>query len=440
MDRVRKERREERRGPRRGEHCRGAARRGSLRSETPLHVASLLALLLVALAGVTIPVRAQDTDAVQRIARDVIPEVERAVGLTFRRPPVVVSRSRDQVRGYLSRKIAQEMPPPEMRGVERAYRAFGLISGEADLRRLMLDLYSEQVAGFYDPDSATLFVVRGADPAMVRLILAHELVHALQDQYMSLNAILKLRRQNDRQMAGQAVAEGQATLASILALTPGADLPSLEGMWDGVREGIRSQQEAMPVFAAAPRIIQEGLLFPYLYGAEFMRTFGERRARTDEQPYGNRLPVSTEQVLHPSRYTAREAPVRLSFPPLLPGDTLVYDDDFGEFETRVALETWGVAEADAIAAASGWNGDRYEVLGTPAGTAVVWATAWDTTQDAADFARTLRSGWARGPGRVASRRWRADALTVGGVSVVRLIDAPNGWAGWARVPDVRVRR
>lgn len=405
-----------------------------MRRETPLRVVLLLATLF------TPVLRAQDTDAVQRIAQDVIPEVERAVGLTFRRPPVVASRSRDQVRSYLSRKIAQDMPPPEMRGVERAYRAFGLISPDADLRRLMLDLYSEQVAGFYDPDSATLFVVRGADPAMVRLILAHELVHALQDQYMSLNAIMKLRRQNDRQMAGQAVAEGQATLASILALAPGADLPSLEGMWDGVREGIRSQQASMPVFAAAPRIIQEGLLFPYLYGAEFMRAFGERRARPEEQPYGDRLPISTEQVLHPSRYTAREAPVRLSFPPIAPRDTLVYDDDYGEFETRVALETWGVAEADAIAAASGWNGDRYEVLGTPTGTVVAWATAWDTAQDAADFARALRSGWARAPGRLSSRRWQVDALTVGGVSVVRLIDAPNGWAGWMRVPEVRLGR
>lgn len=391
------------------------------------------------------PAVAQDTDAVQRIARDVIPAVERAVGLTFRRPPIVASRSRDQVRAYLSRKIAQEMPPTEIRGVERAYRAFGLIAADADLRRLLLDIYGEQVAGFYDPDSSTLFLVRGAEPMMVRLILAHELVHALQDQYMSLNSIVKLQRQNDRQMAGQAVAEGQATLASILALAPGADMPSLEAMWDGVREGIRSQQEAMPVFAAAPRIIQEGMIFPYLAGAEFMRAFGERRSRSDEQPYGSRLPISTEQILHPSRYTAREVPVRLSFPPLRAGDTLIYDDDFGEFETRVALQTWGVAESDAIAAASGWNGDRYEVRGTPTGTVVLWASAWDTAQDAADFARALRSGWsrsenARTSGRAGSRRWQVDPATVGGVSVVRLVDAPNGWAGWVRVPEVRVSR
>jgi hypothetical protein len=384
---------------------------------------------------------AQEGDVAARIAREIAAAVERAVGLRFRRPPAVAVRSRDQVRSYVSRKLASELPPSELRAIERTYRAFGLIPPESDLRRLMLDLYAEQVAGFYDPDSSMLFVVRGADAATVRLILAHELVHALQDQYMPLNSILKLRRQNDRQMAGQAVAEGQATLASLVALAPGADLGNLEGMWEAVREGIRQQQAAMPVFAGAPRIVQEGLLFPYVAGAEFMRSFGERRARADEQPYGDRLPISTEQVLHPSRYTAREGPVRLAFAPPAAGDTLVYADDFGEFETRVALETWGTAEPEAIAAAAGWNGDRYEVRGAPGGTVVMWATAWDSGQDATEFERAMRSGWAAAVGRRAdasARRWRVDRLTIGGVDLVLLVDAPAAWVGWRRVPEVRV--
>jgi hypothetical protein len=389
---------------------------------------------------------AQD-DGLQRMTRELVPPVERAVGLRFRRPPAVQLRSRDQVRAYLNRKLAEQLPPAELSGVERTYRAFGLTSDTADLRRLMLDLYSEQVAGFYDPDSSILYVVRGAAPAMVRLVLAHELVHALQDQYTPLNAILKLRRQNDRQMAGQAVAEGQATLASIQALAPGADLGDLSGMWRQMREGIRSQQEAMPVFSAAPRIIQEGLLFPYLAGADFVRGFNLRRTQADEQPYGDRMPVSTEQILHPSKYTARERParIRLGAPP---GDTLVYDDDFGEFETRVALESWGVSEADAIAAAGGWNGDRFAVLGTRQGTALVWVAAWDGPDDAAQFEAALRSGWQRRTGapagrydaRGASRRWALDRLTVGGAPALRLVDAPAAWSGWRSLPSPRTGR
>ncbi len=423
--------------------------------------AALPVLLLAALAAPA--ARAQDSSAAHEIAAQLIPQVEKAVGLRFKHPPDIEVRSHEAVRSYLSRKLVEDLPPAELAAVQRTYRIFGLVPDTTDLRRLMLDLYSEQVAGYYDPDSSALFVVRGADPVVVRLVLAHELVHALQDEYTPLSAILKLRRQNDRQMAGQAVAEGQATLASIQALAPGADLSGVLSDWGAVRQLIRSQQAGMPVFASAPRIIQEGLLFPYLAGAEFMRSFNARRSRPDEEPYGDRMPVSTAQVLHPDLYTARVMPERVRVARPSVRDTLIYDDDFGEFETRIALETWGLDEATATAAAAGWDGDRYEVLGTPAGTAVIWATTWATPADADQFEAALKDGWARGHGgdvparesaegrtylrshalthgRAEARKWRVDRLTIRGTSVVRLVDAPAGWAGWARPPAVTVGR
>ncbi len=386
------------------------------------------------------PLPAQSDDAAQRIARDLVPAVERAVGLSFRRSPVVATRSRNQVRQYLDRKLAEQFPPAELRAVTRAYRALRLIPDTLDLRRLVLDLYAEQVVGFFDPDSGMLFVVRGSDPTMLRLIMAHELVHALQAQYMPLDSILKLRRQNDRQMAAQAVTEGQAVVASLAALAPGQQLPDLSQAMSAVREGIRSQQAGMPVFATAPLILQEGMLFPYLAGAEFMRAFGERRQSADEQPYGDRMPVSTEQVLRPGRYTARDVPVRLGFARAA-GDTLVYDDDFGEFETRVVLRSWGLPEPEAIAAAGGWDGDRYEIRGTRAGTVVLWAVAWDSPQDALEFERAVRRAWerlARDRTDAAARRWQVDTLEVRGVPVVRFVDAPAAWRGWRELPAVRL--
>ena len=153
------------------------------------------------------------------------------------------------------------------------------------------------------------------------------------------------------------------------------------------------------------------------------------------------MPVSTEEVLHPSRYTANDRPARVGFAPA-GRDTLVYDDDLGEFETRVALETWGAGEAQAIAAAAGWNGDRYEVLGSTSGTALVWASAWDTPGDASEFAQALRQAWerARSRGAAAGRRWQVDSQVVAGVSVVRLVDAPSAWQGWNRLPMPRLTR
>ncbi len=378
---------------------------------------------------------AQTDDGLRRLTREIVPQVERAVGLTFRRPPNVAVRTREQLRRYLDLKMAEQYPPAELAAVERAYRAFGLVHDTVRLGPLLLALLGEQVAGFYDPDSSTLFVVRGADATMLRLVLAHELVHALQDQYMPLAPILKQRRQNDRAMAGQAVAEGQAMLASLLALQPGLDLEQLGAMWEQMRGGIRAQQSGMPVFATAPRILQEGLLFPYVAGAEFMRVYEMRRARPGEMPYGERLPVSTEQILHPSRYFTADRPVRVTIAPS-PGDTTVYEDDFGEFETRILLETWGAAEPDALAAAAGWDGDRYRVLGV-GGTAIVWATAWDTAEDAAQFERLVRRVWV-GRARAGARR-QVDLLDVGGVKVVRVVDGPSTWRGWRRLPAITLR-
>ncbi len=417
------------------------------------------ALAVTALAGAASRAPAQSEASAEAVARQVIPAVERAVGLKFRHPPDIQVRTRDQLRAYLTHKMAEQLPPAELRAVERAYRAFGLVPDTTDLGKLMLDLYDEQVAGYYDPDSSALFVVRGADPLVLKLIMAHELVHALQDEYTPLNDILKLKRQNDRQMAGQAVAEGQATLASIEALAPGADVSKVLGNWDAVRTMIRQQQSSMPVFASAPRIIQEGLLFPYLAGAQFMHDFDERRTSPGEEPYGPRMPVSTAQVLHPAVYTARRFPNRVRFGRAPAGDTLVYDDDFGEFETRVVLETWGDSEPVAIAAASGWDGDRNELLGSRKGAALLWVTAWTTPAEADAFGRTLAAGWARRTGAAAesgrqgvagagyaaptgARRWRVERLTVRGVAVVRLIDAPAAWPGWrpGRLPALSLAR
>ena len=387
------------------------------------------------------PAAAQGDDGIQRTARELIPAVERAVGLSFKHPPRVVTRSREQLRAYLDRKTSADYPPAEVAAEQRTYRALALIPDTVDLRALMVDLLAEQVAGFYDPDSSTLFVIRGSPPMMVRVVMAHELVHALQDQYTRLNAILRLRRQNDRQMAGQAVMEGQATVASFAALAPGGQAIDFEHAWASVRQGLRDQQASQPVFAAAPHFVQEFLLFPYLAGGEFIQQYDASRLHPEEEPWGERLPISTEQILHLSKYTARERPAAVTIAAPR-GDTLVYDDDFGEFQTRTVLESWGVPSEVAIAASAGWNGDHYALFGTRAGPVVVWASAWDTPGDADEFSRAAQQGWERtAPGRTgaAQRRWQVDTLTVQGVKVVRLVDGPAGWQGWARLPAVRVR-
>jgi hypothetical protein len=358
--------------------------------------------------------------------------VERASGLTFRTPPRSALRSREQVREYLLAKLDEELPPARMRGLEAAYRLFGLLPDTLGLHRLLLDLYTEQVAGYYDPDSAMLFGVAGADRAQLRLVLAHEMVHALQGQYLPLDSILKSTASNDRLTAAQGILEGQATLASIEVLAPGRGMTRTPQFWDLYRDQVRQQQSAMPIFARAPLVVREALIFPYLDGAQFMHWW-ETDGPRDTLPYGPRMPVSTEQILHPDRYARGDAPVPLAFA-RDSGAGVVHEDALGENEIRVLLAALAGSDDVQTVMPIGWGGDRYRVYDTPAGPALVWYVAWDDQRSADRFLKSA------GPAlqRTARPGYRAvlEAMVVAGKPGMRYVLAPTGWQRWGAVPAV----
>jgi hypothetical protein len=377
---------------------------------------------------------AQTQESIRAVADEVIPRVEQAVGLEFKSPPELALRSREQVRDYLNAKIQVELPPEEIERLTIAYRMFGLIPDTLDLAALLLELYAEQVAGFYDPDSSVLYVVEGSDPTIAELTIAHELVHALQHQYMPLDSVLTLQRQNDRRIAAQSILEGQAMLASVLAMMPGQDLSELGTFWNDAqrRELIREQEQRMPVFASAPLILREGLIFPYLAGADFMGWF--ERVYPDTVPYGPRLPTSTEHILHPDRYAAGDTPVDLMFPN---ADDAVYVDGLGEFEIRILLTELTGSTTVASAGSLGWDGDRYAVYSVGDEHGLVWWSVWDGEAPANRFARLLEAEWSNRPvgGRYLVRR-----EAVSGYPAVLFMLGPEMWDQWdapAVVVEVR---
>jgi len=134
----------------------------------------------------------RETDADKNLAHlvdSLMPAVEQSVGVKFKRRPEAVLRTRDEVRSFVRAKLAQEMPPERFLQLTRAYTLLGLLPDSLDLRAVMEDMLSQQIAGYYDPDSATFYGVVGADQAMQRLTIAHELVHALQEFLGSLAPI-----------------------------------------------------------------------------------------------------------------------------------------------------------------------------------------------------------------------------------------------------------
>ena len=328
-----------------------------------------------------------------KVAGDAMPRIEEVTGLRFKADPKIEPRSREEVRAFLERRFREDLPDEEIAGTRAAYRRLGLIPDTLDLKAFMLDLLTEQVVGYYDPDTKVLYVVQEAPPEQVNIIISHELVHALQDQYMSLDSLQLLRGDNDRQVAAHAVIEGQATIVQIQAMLGGADIATaLPGGWDRVRDLIRESSSQMPVFATAPRIIQETLIFPYLSGAEFMRTF--QQLRSGDTPYGN-MPRSTEQIMHARAYfNEPDMPTRVTLPPPRVGRDR-YQNNLGEFETRLFLYEHIRDQAAAVRGAAGWDGDRYMVVQTPRGEALVWVTVWDSPVEAAEFSEILDRAIAR---------------------------------------------
>ncbi|MFN2397546.1 MAG: hypothetical protein ABR543_02715 [Gemmatimonadaceae bacterium] len=366
----------------------------------------------------------EDGGSYARQVAEATPKIEKATGLKFKRPPVVEVRSRSEVRSFLERTFREQMTEQEAEGQQSAYRLLGVLPDTLDLEKFILDLLTEQVVGYYDPSTKVLYIVREAPAEQTNLIVAHELVHALQDQYTNLDSIFSIKDDNDRVTAARSVVEGQAMLASLPALGIDGDVAArLPGGWDRVRQMIRENQSSMPVFASAPLIIQETQLFPYLSGAEFVRRFGERRPGA--VPYGTATPVSTEQVIHTNAYfgTARDEPSRVTLPEPR-GATRVYDNNLGEFETRVVLFESLRDQNESVRAAAGWSGDRYMVVKTRHGEGLIWASVWDTQVDAAEFYGAMSDVIAKRFGSPAARE-RPD----GGISFTSRGRALSLWAG-----------
>lgn len=315
------------------------------------------------------------------------PKVEAALGLKFKTPPKMEVRTKDQVRDFLLKHLQDSIPQRELDGQTSLFRTLGLIHDTLDLKKLFVPLLTEQIIGFYDPRTKVLYVVDGAPKDYAGYTIMHELVHALQDQYINLDSLERLTHDSDRQSAMQTVIEGQATFEQIIMMTGGKGnmTAALPGGWQQMQDMIRQATATQPVFASAPMVIQEALLFPYVNGADFVRRYKERHP---SRLSFDSLPHSTEQIMHDGAFFSqpKDAPVTVGLPPIA---GQFYENNLGEFGIRLFLYHHLKDIKTAAGAAQGWGGDRYAVVRTPRGNGVAIVAAWDTPTDAAEFVSAL---------------------------------------------------
>jgi hypothetical protein len=321
--------------------------------------------------------------------------------------------------------------------MQRLYAALGLIPSGFDLRSGLLDILTAQIDGIYEPGEKRLYLISSATELSGRdkIILAHELAHAIQDQHFNLQQLLPEAPDNaDRSAAIQALVEGDALLTQLRwgrqFLTPEEKLSLAD---DG--------SDVAGSLASPPLVVRTALSFPYTDGAAFVHLLLDRGGYEVVNQAFQEPPQSTEQILHPAKYVAREGARRVLMPDLasaLAGSwRTVRTNVLGELGIRVLLEQFSDPEAAAVGA-EGWGGDVYAVLEDSDGRVTVAINSlWDTESDAAEFYNAFLATVPRRFGSAAVRardepslvRWATPQGAVLAIKTddrVRVVYAPDG--------------
>ncbi len=341
---------------------------------------------------------ANEARAIEELAHS----AEQVRGLRFTSPVPVLVQNRDAITSYVESQIEEDAIS---RG-RSLYVALGLLPSDMDVRSQLLQLLGEQILGYYDAEQKHLVVRDDVMHALgthvgesmqleeAKLVLVHELVHALQDQHLKLSANIEVERSSDAENAFRSLIEGDATLAMIgyMLETSGVPLRQLTSDPNRVR-GIASSeaQDAMGggrELANAPAILRVPLLSAYRDGLSFCAYAHSRGGWTAVDLAHDNPPASTEHVLHPATWTAGQLPdiVDMGALPALDGAGFVAVEttSLGELEMAIYFEQ-GQSQASAQRAAAGWGGDQVRVYRGPATeTPVVWFTTWDDRKEAAE--------------------------------------------------------
>lgn len=368
----------------------------------PGFVAALLVLALAAPAvsaensspQAAAPPAPPKAESLLATADEVLQEMSKITGLPIKGPLKKLILSRTEIRKFLEENLDEEYTPPQIHKEEAQLKAFGVVSKEFDLRKFLLSFYTEQAAGAYDPHRKTMFIADWPAEEMQRLVLAHELTHALQDQNFDLLQFMRAQRANDDASgARQAIMEGHATAAmmqKMIGNVPLTALPSLQPMMESV---VHQQYAEFPAFTAAPYFLRIEALFPYVQGMGFVQAALGQGGWEKLNAVFAHPPSTTKEIFEPSFYLEKRSlpAMTLARPPMLEGAAglhVLTENTLGELGYYALLGQF-LSEAEAKSVAPNWLADRYIIYESQRDgrLALVARTRWSDPEQALTFFR-----------------------------------------------------
>jgi len=297
-------------------------------------------------------------------ADEVLEQMSEITRLKLLTPLKKTLRSREEIRAYVVRQMDEDKNPAERYAGQRSAEAFGLIPKGFDLDSFMVDLLTEQIAGLYDPKAHEFYIADWIPLADQRMVMAHELTHALEDQHFQIEDWVKAARPNDdAELAREAVLEGSAMAAMVDFLLQGSG-HSLQDLPDFDPSMLVGDLADSAELKKAPQFIKDILIFPYFGGLRFSAAILKPAGWGSLPGVFTKPPVSTQQILHPALYRSGKISAHVTLPSL---ETMIgtdwrklEDNTLGEFGWDEVLKQF-LGEERAKPLSEAWNSDRYAV-------------------------------------------------------------------------------
>lgn len=291
--------------------------------------------------------------------------VERIRDLKFLEPVNRVVIDRDQMRENLMTDLEERRD--EILIEQKFYTALHVWDPKNDLYQVYVDMYTEQTASYYDTDDHTFYEVVEPDAPLVyrEFVAAHELIHVLQDQH----GYLDFDSDNeDEHLAFLCIVEGDAMYHQYTYFYK---------MSQDKRKLFFDYADTLDI-PLVNRFLENLLMLRYDLGFEFITG-----TDADIDSLYERLPISSEQVMHPEKYEQNELPITVEIPSI-PGWEPLTENVLGEAFIMTFLKEY-IAEDTAVQAAAGWGGDAYAYYEKGIDYLLVVNTFWDTESDAVEF-------------------------------------------------------
>jgi hypothetical protein len=351
-----------------------------------------LCLVLVCTFGLAlpspVPLEAQTPRTITQADVDLIEQQTQQVRELQATAPIPVGFfTRDELQSYLAQSIDDANNPDEIQANQYVLEMLGYVEPGVDLLAVIQAVDSEQIGGFYDHEKKILRVVVDPDSSLAttRVILSHEITHALQDQHFGLSDLEQsVKGNDDADLALTALIEGDAVIEELLFARRFLSATEYAEFLADSRAGDTTALDA------APLALQRELIFPYDDGAQFVAALVTRGGWDAVNDAWAHPPTSTAQILHPAKYRASTDPVEISLPDLTtvagPDWHMLRENVIGELDCNILIEQYVNAKT-ADTACNGWAGDRYRALRRDADGALLFASTWiwDNPADAAEF-------------------------------------------------------